>query len=300
MPTFLPPFGKHSPIPMSPQACRADLRRHGARALLASVLLAASPLALSQAVDFGDATGFGVVGASAITSTGPTVINGDLGISPGNASSVTGFSFSTPPGPGLVNGTPHFADALAQSAQTDAGLAYDDLAARACNTTISADLGGSVLPPGVYCSASSMGLTGTLTLDAQNNPNAIFVFQVGSALTTASNATVNIINGSGCNVFWQIGSSATLGTGTQMLGNIIALESITLTTGADISGRLIARTGAVTLDSSEVSVCSFPGGGGDAAREIRIIPATSPLALTLLVGTMLIGLALVPRLRRGA
>lgn len=300
MPTFSLSFGKNSSLASAADARRPGARRHVSRAVLASALLAVSPLALSQAVDFGDATGFGVLGASAITSTGPTVINGDLGIAPGNASSVTGFSFSTPPGPGLVNGTPHFADALALSAQTDAGLAYDSLAARACTTTISADLGGSVLAPGVYCSASSMGLTGALTLDAQNNPNAIFVFQVGSALTTASNASVTIINGSGCNVFWQIGSSATLGTGTQMLGNIIAMESITLTTGADISGRLIARTGAVTLDSSEVSVCSFPGGGSDAAREVRIIPATSPLALTLLVGTMLIGLALVPRLRRGA
>lgn len=130
----------------------------------------------AQTVSLGTAANFGVLAASAVTSTGPTVIFGDLGISPNNASSVTGFTFSTPPGAGQVIGTTHFADAVALTAKNDALAAYNTLAGRACNTTISGDLGGRTLTPGVYCSASAMGLTGTLTLDAQGNRNAEFIF----------------------------------------------------------------------------------------------------------------------------
>jgi hypothetical protein len=214
----------------------------------------------AQPVPLGSASGFGVLGASAVNNVGPSVVNGDLGIAPNTASSVTGFSFSTPPGPGQVIGDTHFADALAIDAQVDATTAYDTLAGFPCDVTIPADLGGLTLPAGVYCSASSMGLTGTVTLDAQGDPNARFVFQVGSALTTASNSTVAIVNGGqDCNVFWQIGSSATLGTGTNFAGTIVALTSITMTTGATTRGRAIARTGAVTLDSSNVTVCSLAG-----------------------------------------
>jgi hypothetical protein len=215
----------------------------------------------ATAPPLGQAASFGVLAASAVTNTGPSVVAGDLGISPNNASSVTGFTFSTPPGPGQVLGTPHFADALALGAQNDVTTAYNNLAGQACGTTISADLGGSTLPPGVYCSASTMGLTGTLTLDAQGDPNAVFIFQIGSSLTTASASSVSVINGgNSCNVFWQIGASATLGTGTTFVGNILALASITVTTGASVNGRALARTGAVTLDSNAVSVCSGVAG----------------------------------------
>ena len=222
----------------------------------AALLYDPSPAFAQTAPSLGQAASFGVLAASAVTSTGPTVVAGDLGISPNNASSVTGFTFSTPPGPGQVLGTPHFADALALGAQNDVTTAYNNLAGQACDTTISADLGGSTLPPGVYCSASTMGLTGTLTLDAQGDPNAVFIFQIGSSLTTASASLVNVINGgNNCNVFWQIGASATLGTGSTFVGNILALASITVTTGASVDGRALARTAAVTLDSSAVSVC---------------------------------------------
>ena len=218
----------------------------------------------AQTVPLGTASSYGVLAASAITSTGFSVIAGDLGITPGNASSVTGFSFSTPPGPAMVIGATHFADAQAVTAKSDAQTAYNTLAdptQRPCTSTISADLGGSTLVPGVYCSTSSMGLTGTVTLDAQNNPNAVFIFKVGTALTTASASEVRIINGgSSCNIFWQIGSSATMGTGSSFLGNVLASSSITMTSGTRSTGRLIALNGAVTLDGSGVTVCSLSPG----------------------------------------
>jgi hypothetical protein len=227
----------------------------------AALLYDPLPTVAATAPSLGQAASFGVLANQAITNTGPSVVGGDLGISPNNASSVTGFTFSTPPGPGQVLGTPHFADALALGAQNDVTTAYNNLAGQACGTTISADLGGSTLPPGVYCSGSTMGLTGTLTLDAQNDPNAVFIFQIGSSLTTASASSVRVINGgNNCNVFWQIGASATLGTGTTFVGNILALTSITVTTGASVNGRALARTGAVTLDSNAVSVCSGVAG----------------------------------------
>ena len=133
----------------------------------------------ATAPSLGAAESFAVLGASTVTNTGPTVITGDLGIHPSNASSVTGFP------PGQVIGATHFADAVALLAKNNAITAYNNLASQACNATISADLGGTTLTPGVYCSASSMGLTGTLTLDAQGDPNAVWVFKMGSTLTTA-------------------------------------------------------------------------------------------------------------------
>ena len=208
----------------------------------------------AQSVALGTAGNFGVLGGQAITNTGPTIVTGDMGISPGNVSSVSGFP------PGQVVGTTHFADAVALQAQNDVTTAYNTLAGRACGTTISGDLGGRTLFPGVYCSASSMALTGTLTLDAQGNQNAVFIFQIGSALTTASASAVQMINGGqSCNIFWQIGSSATLGTTTAFRGNLLALSSITLNTGATTSGRILARNGAVTMDSSLISICQLAG-----------------------------------------
>lgn len=252
----------------SPAKARRLMPCVAALAALATTVLVAPVSA--QTVDLGTAGGFAVLGASAVTNTGPTVIVGDLGISPNNASSVTGFP------PGQIIGATHFADALALSAQNDTTTAYDILAGRACDTTVSGDLGGSTLTPGVYCSATSMALTGTLTLDAQNDPDAVFVFQIGSTLTTASASSVQVINGGQhCNVFWQVGSSATLGTGSSFIGNILALASITLTTGTSASGHLLARTGAVTLDDGLVSVCSLlPGGTVEPAISKSFDPTT--------------------------
>src|SRR6202035_597763 len=216
-----------------------------------AVLLSGSSAAWAQL------SSFAVLGGSTVTNTAtPTTVNGNLGVSPGSA--VTGF----PPGV-VTGGTIHAADTVAAQAQTDLTTTYDNLAGTSCGLDLSGqDLGGKTLTPGVYCFSTSAQLTGTLTLDAQRNPNARFVFEIGSTLTTASAASVLLINGgSNCGVFWQVGSSATLGTGTALLGSIVALTSITLNTGASVSGRVLARNGAVTLDDSHVAVCS--GGFGN-------------------------------------
>jgi hypothetical protein len=153
-----------------------------------------------------------------------------------------------------VFGTIHAADAVAAQAQVDLTAAYNDAAGRTPATALPGDIGGMTLTPGVYNASSSLGITGTVTLDGQGDPNAVFIIQVGSALTTASGSVVNLINGAqACNVFWQVGSSATLGTGSTFNGNILALTSITATTGANVNGRLLARNGAVTLDTNVVS-----------------------------------------------
>jgi hypothetical protein len=132
--------------------------------------------------------------------------------------------------------------------------AYTTAAGEGPTTAIAADLAGQTLAPGVYNSASSIGLSGALTLNGGGNPNAIFVFQAGSALTTGSASQINLINGAqSCNVFWQVGSSATLGTGSTFRGTIIALTSITVTTGVTVDGRVLARNGAVTLDTDTIT-----------------------------------------------
>jgi hypothetical protein len=199
---------------------------------------------------------FAVLGGTTVTNTGGSAVTGNLGVSPGSA--VTGF----PPG-GVTGGTIHAADAAAAQAQADLTTLYNQLAGTMCNTNLSGqDLGGLTLTPGVYCFSTSAQLTGTLTLNALGNPNAVFIFQMGSTLTTASGSSVLMINGgSNCGVFWQVGSSATLGTGASLPGSIVALASITLNTSASVTGRVLARNGAVTLDTNSVTVCSGGTGG---------------------------------------
>ena len=208
----------------------------------------ASPVPAQTAPSLGAAQGFAVLGASTVTNTGSSVINGALGVSPGTA--VTGF----PPGL-VVSGTIHSADAAAFAAQEAVTTAYDSLVGAACTQDMTGqDLGGQTLTAGVYCFSSSAQLTGNLTLNAEGNANAVFIFKMGSTITTASASSVVLTNGgSPGNVFWQVGSSATLGTGTSFAGNILALASITVTTGARVTGRTLARNGAVTLDSNAVT-----------------------------------------------
>ena len=172
--------------------------------------------AVGAPVNLGTAASFAVLAGTTVTNTGLTTISGDLGVSPGTA--VTGFP------PGLVSGgTIHAADAVAAQAQADLTTAYNDAAGRSTSATISADLGGQTLVSGVY-TGTTLGLTGTLTLDAQGDPNAVFVFQSASTLTTATSSSVVLINGaSSCNVFWQVGSSATLGTNSVIVGTVLAL-----------------------------------------------------------------------------
>jgi hypothetical protein len=211
----------------------------------------------------GTAQSFAVLGASTVTNTGATTVGGNLGVDPGLA--VTGFP------PGLVaGGTIHAGDAVAHQAQSDTTTAYIALAGEALTVDLTGqDLGGKTLAPGVYRYSSSAQLTGSLTLNAEGNPKAVFVFQIGSTLTTASNSSVLVINGAqDCNIFWQVGSSATLGTTTAFKGNILALTSVTLNTGATVSGRTLARNGAVTMDANHVSILScaaFADAGIEAA-----------------------------------
>lgn len=236
--------------------------------LYAAVLLAGClVLGADAQVTLGTAAPFSVLAASAITNTGLTVVQGELGIYPDGASSITGF----PPG---ISGTVHGADAVAKQAQADAQTAFNEAAALASTKALTGqDLGGMTLPPGVYTFSSSAGLTGALTLDGQGNSNAEWVFQIGSTLTTASASSVLLTNGANaCNVFWQVGSSATLGTGTTFAGNIIAQASITVTTGCSVDGGLYALTAAVTLDDNQITECQ----GTTAVSSVSSsIPATT-------------------------
>jgi hypothetical protein len=194
----------------------------------------------------GTSANYAVLGGSTVTNTGNSVLNGSLGLSPGT--SITGF----PPGIVVPPGTTDIANGAALQAQTDLTAAYVDAAGRPLNGTTTADLGNLILVGGVYAgpSKSPLSLTGPLTLDGAGDPNSVFIFQTDSTLITASGSTVNLINGAQeCNVFWQVGSSATLGTGSVFAGNILALTSITVTTGVTVHGRALARNGAVTLDT---------------------------------------------------
>jgi hypothetical protein len=238
---------------------RAPRRAAAVAGLLVAGLLFAAPLALSaQApVQLGTAGNFAVLAGSTVTNTGPSVISGSVGLAPGSA--VTGF----PPGIVLA-GTTQVANGVALQAKNDLVTGYNDAAGRSSSATVSGDLAGRTLTPGVYTSASSLGLSGNLTLDAQGNPNAVFVFQAGSSLIVGSGSQVNLIGGAqACNVYWQVASSATIGTSSAFVGNILALTSITMTTGATLQGSVLARNGAVTLDTNTITkaTCTQSSGG---------------------------------------
>jgi type VI secretion system secreted protein VgrG len=191
-----------------------------------------------------------------------------------------------------VTATIHSADAVALQAQSDVTTQYNALASAACTADLTGqDLGGQTLTPGIYCFSSSAQLTGTLTLNAQANANAVFIFKTGSTLTTAAGSSVLLINGGNpCGVAWQIGSSATLGTTTSFIGNLIALTSITLNTGADIiGGRALARNGAVTLDTNDISFAPCSVGAGPPPLPPPPVPTLATWAMIVLVA--LLGLA---------
>jgi hypothetical protein len=206
-------------------------------------------------VNLGAAASFGVLAATTVTNTGATAVTGDLGLSPGT--SVVGFP---PTGPGTLTGTQHINDTVAALAQADLTTAYNDLAGRTGGAAVSGNIGGTTKTPGLYASTSSLEISsGNLTLDAQGNASAIFIFQIASTLTTSTGLGV-ILTGSAnfLNVFWQVGSSATIGTNSSFKGTILAHTSITLNTGATLDGRALAQTGAVTLDTNPIVVSEFP------------------------------------------
>jgi hypothetical protein len=201
-------------------------------------------------VYLGSAAPFAVLAASTVTSTGPTIINGDLGVWAGTA--VTGF------GPGRVNGTIRAGDPVAQHAQASLTVAYNDAAGRppAGGHLVAGNLGGETLAPGLYYSTSSLEISsGDLTLDAGGNPNAVWIFQMASTLVTTSNRQVILSGGAtSANIFWQVGSSATLGTYSVFHGTITAHAAISILTGATLDGRALAQTAAVTLDTNSVTL----------------------------------------------
>jgi hypothetical protein len=242
-------------------------------AILAISMLAVGQIAIAAGpppVGLGSAAPFAVLaGTPAVTNTGPTTITGDLGISP--AAAVTGFP------PGTVSGTIHAADAVALQAKIDLATAYT-VAAGLPVTATHGTLGGLTLVGGVYNAGGvTLDLTGTLTLDGQNDPSSVWVFQATSDLITASSSTVALINGaSACNVFWQITSSATLGSGSTFVGTIMALTSITMDSGVTMTGRALARNGQVTLinDSINASACA-----GTPASTATPIPSITDVAI---------------------
>jgi len=236
------------------KTCKTQIGMNGTKRILVGIGLAVGVMlvrhdatAAQAPVALGSAATFGVLAATTVTSTGATTVNGDLGVSPGTT--VTGAP--------TVTGTLHLGDAAAAQAQLDLTTAYNDAAGRTVGAILVAgNLGGRTLTPGLYTSTSSLEISsGDLTLDALGDANAVFIFQMASTLTTTSGRQVILSGGAkAANVFWQVGSSATLGTTSVFKGNILALASITVTTGAAVEGRLLARTGAVTLDSNTITI----------------------------------------------
>ncbi|HET7082973.1 MAG TPA: ice-binding family protein [Candidatus Limnocylindria bacterium] len=280
------------------------LKLIGTLALTASmaVVMATSALAAPTSVGLGTAKSFAVLAGETITNTGPTKITGDIGLHPGSA--VTGFSSVT------YVGALHLADGVALQAKNALVTAYNDAAGRTPVTTIATELGGQVLKAGVYDSAAgTFGVTGTLTLDAEGDSQAVFIFQMASTLITAPASSVALINGaSACNVFWQVGSSATLETTTSFKGTIMALTSIALKTGATLQGRALARNGAVTLDTNVITsaACAPPtaptvpntslGGGGPLSLSLSLTMSLILIGtLAVMMSTALFGLARLGR-----
>jgi Ice-binding-like len=219
-------------------------------AVTIAALVASAPAASGAvaAVGLGTAGSFGVLSGSTVTNTGQSVVHGDLGVSPGTA--VTGFA------PGIVTGAEHRADGVAAGAQSDLTTAYNVAAGESPSGSVGPFLGaGATIVAGVYNATTSLDVGGALTLDGQGNPDAVFIFQVGSKLVTDSASDVILINGAqACHVFWQVGSSATIGTHSAFQGSVLALQSVSVQAGDTINGRMLARNGTATLDDDTITV----------------------------------------------
>jgi hypothetical protein len=222
-------------------------------------------------VNLGTAGTFGVLAGQSVTSIGATVIDGNVGVDPGT--SITGF----PPAMVVPPYTEYAADAVALKAQNDLTTGYNFAAGESCGDNLTGtNLGGLTLTPGVYCFSSAAQLTGTLTLNDEGDPDSVFVFQIGDTLITSSASSVIFINGTQGDVYWEVGSSASLGSGTAFAGNILAADSITLGTGANIScGSALAETGGVAMDTNVISVGCGTAGSPSPSPE----PSTAPMLL---------------------
>ncbi|HXA28053.1 MAG TPA: ice-binding family protein [Candidatus Angelobacter sp.] len=262
-------------------------RRHLLATSVVVVFAAATTMtaAASTAPGLGTATSFAVLAGTTVTNTGSTIVTGDLGVSPGTA--VTGFGS----GAGTLHGTQHTGtDALAVSAKNDLTTAYGVAASSPCNfNQTGANLGGQTLTPGTYCQTTAPTLTGTLTLSG----NGVFIFQIGSTLVTAPGATVRFVNGAQpCNVFWQVGSSATLDTTTTFVGTIMALASISLNNGASIDGRALAQTGQVSMINNRITVpatCNAAAVAGPTTLATPRSAASTPTSTTAITGPPVAG-----------
>jgi hypothetical protein len=246
--------------------------------LIALLSWAALSVCLDAQIVLGPTVGtFGVLAGSTVTSTSTvgTYVIGNLGVWPGTA--ITGITGIAPGGPGILSGTIHSDDAVAGTAQNELTAAYNAVALVPTTATWNTDLGGQTFyVGGVYTASTSLGLTGAVTLNCTSNPDGQIIFQIGSTLTTASSSVVNLINCQPSNIFWLVGSSATLGTYSSFSGNILAHDSITLNTGATLHGRALARGAAVTLDDNAITT---PAGLGGAGGGPSPTPAPSSLIL---------------------
>ena len=247
-------------------------------------------------VNLGTTESFAVLAGSTITNTGTTTINGsvgaDVGLFPGTE--FTGQASVT------TDGTIYVADDVALQAKNDLVIAYDDADLRVPVTRISTELGGTTLTPGVYDSADgTFQITGTLTLDAQGDPEGVFIFKTASTLITASDSNINLTNSARfCRTFWKVGSSATLGTNSHFVGHIFAMESITANNGATVQGQLLARTGAVTLDNNIITngICEVISTQDSTKEEgYQDIPKTGyfPTEILFGIGVLLTGTGLL-------
>ena len=250
----------------------------GSPLLLVGVLSVASPAYAAEApVGLGTAGTFSVLGGQTVTNTGPSSLSLGLGVSPGTA--ITGFP------PGIVGGATHVGDAAAAQAQSDLVIAYNDAAGRALTASVAGDLVGKTLMAGVYKSTGPLALGGALTLDGQGDPNAVFIFQVASTLITASASTVNLINrAQACNIFWQVGTSVTLGTNSSFKGTVMALASTSNNTNAVIEGRLLVRNGQVSLDNNTFATpgcVTTPAPPPTASFTASATSGTAPLSVQL-------------------
>ena len=240
-------------------------------------------------VNLGTTSTFAVLAGSTITNTGTTTINGSAG---GNVGLFPGTAFSGQTS-AKISGAVHLADAVAIKAKDDLVTAYNDAAGRTPVTTIPSELGGRTLTPGTYDSVDgTFQITGKLTLDAKGDPNSVFIFKTASTLVTASASNVNLINSARfCRIFWQVGSSATLGTNSHFVGHIFAMQSITATTGATVQGQLLARNGAVSLDTNTITngYCATTAATPTTPTETGgVLPKTStPLYELFLMGIIL-------------
>ena len=249
--------------------------RFGVASVAALALLVALPgtaQAATPAPPLGTADSFAVLGGAVVTNTGPTTLSGDLGSYP--TTTITGTGSIV-----FASGVNHAGDAVTQGAQTDLITAYNAAAGAGPTSPITADLAGTTLIPGVYTASSSMGLSGEVTLDAGGDPSAVFIFQAGSTLTTSPGSLVTLTGkAQACNVFWQVGSSATLDTNSIFRGTVLAMTSITANTGATIEGRLLARNGAVTLDTNTITRPSCAPASPSTSEAAVPPPSTSEVA----------------------